>query len=152
MEGYDYLVVASCLIVEEGEVLLVQEGKDHVEGMWNLPAGKLEMGETPQEGCVREAEEETGLAVELTGLVGVYLDESDSSDDTVLNMVFAGEAAGSAAMPEDDTVQAVGWVGVDELAGLELRAPYIEVAVAAYRERGTLPLDAVQDVAPLREV
>ncbi len=152
MEGYDYLVVTSCLIVEDGNVLLVQEGKDHVEGLWNLPAGKLEMGESPQEGCLREAEEETGLDVELTGLVGVYMDESDSSDDTVVNIVFAAEADGTAGTPADDTVQDVRWVGMDELTGLELRAPYIEVAVAAYRERGELPLDAVQDVAPLREV
>jgi ADP-ribose pyrophosphatase YjhB (NUDIX family) len=152
MDGYDYLVVTSCLIVDDGEVLLVQEGKDHVEGLWNLPAGKLEMGESPQDGCVREAEEETGLDVDLKGFIGVYMDESDSSDDTVLNMVFAGEADGRAGTPEDDTVQDVAWVGVDELDGMELRAPYIEVAVRAYRDRGALPLDAVQDVALLREV
>ncbi|MDY6770932.1 MAG: NUDIX hydrolase [Candidatus Nanohaloarchaea archaeon] len=148
MEGYDYLPVCSVLIVEDDELLLVQEGKDHIAGVWNLPAGKLEMDEEPQEAARREAGEETGLDVELHGLVGVYLGDSDSSDDRVINLVFAGRAEGEPSVPAEDSVQDVAWVALDEFDSRELRARYIEQAVADWWERGSLPLDAVRDVAP----
>ena len=61
---------AYALIVSEGRILLSSwEGPGEV--VWTLPGGGLEPGESPEEACLREVEEETGHTCELTGLLGV---------------------------------------------------------------------------------
>jgi ADP-ribose pyrophosphatase YjhB (NUDIX family) len=61
----------SALIVADGKVLLVRRGKDPFKGCWTLPGGGVEPGETPREAVRREVLEETGLAIEVTGRIGV---------------------------------------------------------------------------------
>ena len=65
------LMVDIVIPMEEGMVL-VRRGNDPFEGQWALPGGFVEVGETVEQAAVRETEEETGLKVEITRLVGVY--------------------------------------------------------------------------------
>jgi 8-oxo-dGTP diphosphatase len=53
--------VAGVFVVKDGEVLLIQRGKEPHKDKWSYPAGYLEFDEKPEEGAVRELEEETGL-------------------------------------------------------------------------------------------
>jgi 8-oxo-dGTP pyrophosphatase MutT (NUDIX family) len=52
--------------------LLLQRRRD--TGQWAIPMGKMELGESPAECAVRETFEETGVRVEVTGLLGIYSD------------------------------------------------------------------------------
>jgi mutator protein MutT len=54
-----------------GEVLLVRRIDD---GYWELPGGRLEVGETAAQAVIREVAEESGVAIALIGLSGVYSD------------------------------------------------------------------------------
>jgi 8-oxo-dGTP diphosphatase len=81
---------------DEGRVVLIRRGNDPFRGRWALPGGFVEVGETVEQAAVREAAEETGLAVELAGLVGVYSDpERDPRGHNVsvafLARVLSGE-------------------------------------------------------------
>jgi 8-oxo-dGTP diphosphatase len=66
------LVGVGAIIIEDGRVLLVKRGHAPLAGEWSIPGGVLELGETVREAAVREAQEETGLAVETSELLGVY--------------------------------------------------------------------------------
>jgi ADP-ribose pyrophosphatase YjhB (NUDIX family) len=63
--------VAAIIRNGQGEILL-QRRSDN--GLWGLPGGSVEIGESVRQAIVREVEEETGLRVEVERLIGVYSD------------------------------------------------------------------------------
>lgn len=63
---------ASGVIFRDGTVLLVERGKPPVSGVWSLPGGHIEPGETAREAARREIMEETGVTAELLGLADVH--------------------------------------------------------------------------------
>lgn len=70
----DTRVGAYAVVVEDGAVLLSHWNPRHprLRGAWSLPGGGMEIGEQPAETVLREVLEETGLSVELDGLLGVH--------------------------------------------------------------------------------
>lgn len=59
----------AAVVDEERRILLIRRADD---GLWAMPGGAFEMGETAAEGVAREAREEAGVEVEVTDLIGVY--------------------------------------------------------------------------------
>lgn len=68
---------------------------------WALPGGFVEVGETLETAAVREAREETGLAVELTDLLYVYSDPRRDPRRHTVSTVFMGRATGEPAGADD---------------------------------------------------
>ena len=92
---------AAALIETAEGVLLVQRKHDPYRGWWMLPAGFVEYGEFAQDTAVREAEEETGLRVRLTGLRGLYFGTDDPR--TVAHLaVYGAVPIGGAVRAGDD--------------------------------------------------
>ena len=65
-------VGVGAVIVHDNRVLLIRRGQPPLLGEWSLPGGVLECGETLRQATIREAREETGLAVEVGEMLGVY--------------------------------------------------------------------------------
>jgi ADP-ribose pyrophosphatase YjhB (NUDIX family) len=82
-----YVVVATLPVARE-RVVLVRRATEPGRGLWSYPGGYLEMGETLEEGAVRETREEIGLDVDITGLLGVYSRPGGRS----ITVVFQAEA------------------------------------------------------------
>ena len=55
---------------DQGRLLLIKRGHEPGAGLWSIPGGRIEPGETDAEALVREMQEETGLAVEAGPLLG----------------------------------------------------------------------------------
>ncbi len=87
------LMVDVVVPAEEG-VVLIRRGSDPFEGQWALPGGFVEVGETVEEAAVREAAEETGLAVELARLVGVYSDPGRDPRGHNVSVAFLASVLG----------------------------------------------------------
>lgn len=65
-------VVAGCLPIYDGKILLARRAIEPRRGYWNLPAGYLENGETVMEGAIRETMEETGASIRIVRLHALY--------------------------------------------------------------------------------
>jgi ADP-ribose pyrophosphatase YjhB (NUDIX family) len=66
---------------EQGRLLLVQRANEPGRGLWSLPGGRVEPGETDEAALVREVQEETGLTVTVHELVGrVQIGDYDVGD------------------------------------------------------------------------
>ena len=63
---------ASAVVVDDEARIVLQRRRDNE--MWALPGGAMELGESVAECAIRETREETGLDVEVTGIVGIYSD------------------------------------------------------------------------------
>jgi 8-oxo-dGTP diphosphatase len=65
------IVGVGAAVIDAGRVLLVRRGHAPLKGEWSLPGGALELGETLEEGVVREVFEECALRVEPLGLIEI---------------------------------------------------------------------------------
>ena len=101
----DPKVAAAVLITREQEVLLIQRGVDPEKGKWSLPAGFVDAGEDPRLTAMRECEEETGLAVEITRLVDVLYSQEHPNGADIL-IVYAARIDRGILQARDDAVQA----------------------------------------------
>ena len=92
--------VAGCLVEHEGGIVLIRRAADPGRGMWGLPAGFVEWGETVEEAAVRETAEETAFTVEIKRLQGVY-SFKDVSGSGVL-IFYVASVVGGTLMAGDD--------------------------------------------------
>lgn len=130
-------VTVAAIIERDGRFLLVEEHTP--EGLrLNNPAGHLEPGESPADGCAREALEETAHPFQPTALVGVYLSRfqraATGEDVTYLRMAFCGRVAA----PEVGRALDQGIVRALWLTPAEIRA-------SAARHRSPLVLRCMED-------
>lgn len=80
------------IIIElENGIVLVERKNDPYQGYWAIPGGFVEYQETVEDAARREAEEETGLKVELKDLVGVYSDPDRDPRGHVVSVCFSAQ-------------------------------------------------------------
>lgn len=66
------LLGIAALIFNRDKILLIERGKEPLKGQWSLPGGALEVGETLEQGIIREVREETGLEVKPLKVLEIY--------------------------------------------------------------------------------
>lgn len=100
-------IMVDVVIPSEGGVVLIRRGTDPYEGMWALPGGFVELGETVENAAAREAKEETNLDVELERLVGVYSEPDRDPRGHNVSVTFLARVIGGnpAAATDADEVE-----------------------------------------------
>ncbi len=126
--GWEPHVTVAVVIEQDGRFLVVEEKAELGRVVYNQPAGHVEKGETLEQAAVREALEETGWDVSITGFLGLYVYTPPFNQDiTYYRACFLARGtqhhAGRAL--DDGILQAV-WLTRDELANSEkLRSPLV---------------------------
>jgi ADP-ribose pyrophosphatase YjhB (NUDIX family) len=147
-------VTVAAVIEQDGGFLLVEEHT--ADGLrLNNPAGHLDCGETPAQGCKRETLEETTYAFEPTALVGIYLSRqrhSDGSDITYMRFAFCGElGAADATRSLDHGIVRTLWLTLDEVreSVARHRSPMVLKCIEDYLAGRRYALDLVVSDASL---
>jgi 8-oxo-dGTP diphosphatase len=125
-----------------GTLLLVRRCDS---GTWELPGGRVDVGETAVEAAVRETVEETGVHVEVTELAGLFTDPRhvvraiDGEVRQQFALLFRARAVGGMPHGDQHETSEAAWVTVADLAGLPME-PVVRLWVAQALAMGEPPL------------
>jgi len=107
-----------------GRLLMIKRGHEPGAGLWSIPGGRIEPGETDAQALVREMLEETGLTVEVGRLLGRV--RRPFLDGAVIDIGdYAVTVTGGTLRPGDDAADAR-WVAAAELNSMEITEGLIE--------------------------
>jgi ADP-ribose pyrophosphatase YjhB (NUDIX family) len=116
--------VGAIITDQAGRLLLVRRGREPGRGLWSVPGGRVEPGETDEQALVRELREETGLAVRAGRLVGTMYRPGPGG--VVYDIRdYAATVTGGTLSAGDDADDAR-WVGRADLAGLPLTGGLVD--------------------------
>lgn len=133
-QGKVVLTVDAVITDEVGRILLIQRGHEPFQGCWVLPGGIVEVGETVEQACAREVEEEVGLKVDVHGLVGVYSAPGRDPRGAFVSIAFHTTIVGGGLVTTDEA-KAHRWLAPDEVLPMGFDHARI---VADFRSYGTV--------------
>ena len=129
-------LAVSAAIFRDGQVLLVRRARAPATGVWTLPGGVVEIGETLMEAVVREVSEETALTVEPVALAGhrnvVVRDDDGRVARHFVVLPFAARWIAGEFAPNEELSEAR-WADPAEVAGLKTTDGLAEVIANAAR-------------------
>jgi ADP-ribose pyrophosphatase len=131
----------AALTLRGREVLLVERGKAPARGLWGLPGGAVEVGETTEEGVAREVLEETGVVVKPLELLTVFNSINRDDDGKVRShyilFEYLCEYISGEVAPGDDAPDAR-WVSIDDLDSVNIMTFTRDFIVKTLTERALL--------------
>ncbi len=142
-------ITVATVVKHNDRFLMVEE---HTEGVvhsvYNQPAGHVEAGETLQQAAIRETLEETGYAVKIDALLGIYTYTPPMFPDrTYYRFCFLASTVhhDTSAQLDTDIVQAV-WMSLDELQNSgRARSPLVVRALLDALAQKSYPLDLIYE-------
>jgi 8-oxo-dGTP diphosphatase len=128
-------LAVSAAIVRAGQVLVVRRARAPANGLFSLPGGVVEIGETLIEALIREVREETSMAIEPVGLAGyreaITRDRDGRVERHFVILPFAARwLAGEPVLNEE--LSEARWLRLDALAGLPTTPGLAEIVATAF--------------------
>ena len=100
------LTVDIIITCDNGDIVLVKRKNEPFSGLWELPGGFVEYGEDIESTAIREAEEETGLKVDLKGIVWVYSEPDRDPRRHIISICFKAKRIGGKFESDDEILEA----------------------------------------------
>ncbi len=132
---------ASAVVTDaEGRILMTRRSDN---SLWTIPGGAMEPGEAIAETAIREVLEETGITVEVTGLVGVYsnprhvIEYADGEVRQQFSLCFAARPVSGTPTTSSETRE-VRYLAVAEQSGLDIH-PSIQLRIDHFLEGRAAP-------------
>lgn len=141
------VAIASVAIVQDGRILMVQEGQLSARGLWNFPSGHVELGEKILAAARRECREETGWDAHLESTTGVYPFQSVTGDRVLLFHFMGAVQRGTVRGDIDADILRTKWItmhDLDQMPDSELReAPVLRQIIEDVRNQRFHPLTII---------
>jgi len=116
-------IIAQAVIIKNNEILMVRQYVQRGDIVWNFPGGGIEEGETPEDACIREVKEETGLDVEVYILI-----HKQDEKYTFLMKNFKGTINLDKTNKDNDDILEVKWVSLHDFSKFDTYTkPIIEL-------------------------
>ncbi len=133
-----YLAV-SAAVFRDGRVLIVRRARPPAHGLYTLPGGGVELGETLEEAVIREIREETALEIEPVALVGfrqaIARDAAGRVERHFVILPFAARFLGGEISLNEELAEAQ-WLVPDEIPGLKTTEGLATIVAAASERLG----------------
>jgi ADP-ribose pyrophosphatase YjhB (NUDIX family) len=125
------------LITRGSQLLLALRGIEPAKGMWDIPGGFIETGESAEEAVVRETLEETALHVRVVDFLGSVPDVYGDRNEPTLNLCFMAKVLGGDLRAQSD-VESLAWFTPDHLPERMAFSHQFQM-LQRYRERISQP-------------
>ena len=136
-----YLAV-SAAIIRDGHVLIARRAKGASTGLYTLPGGVVELGETLHQAVVREIAEETGITIEPVALAGqrefIARDETGKVSRHFVILCFAARWLAGEGMPQVEELSELRWLRPAELSALKTTEGLAGIVAAAFERMETI--------------
>ena len=131
-----YLAV-SAAIIRDGRVLVARRAKGASTGVFTMPGGVVEAGETLRQALVREIAEETRIVIEPVALAGerefISRDENGRVSRHFVILCFACRWISGEGEPQLEELSELRWLEPAELTGLKTTEGLAEIVASAFR-------------------
>jgi len=131
-----YLAV-SAAIIRDGRVLVARRAKGASTGVFTMPGGVVEAGETLRQALLREIAEETGIVIEPVALAGerefISRDEEGCVSRHFVILCFACRWISGEGVPQLEELSELRWLEPAELTGLKTTEGLAEIVASALR-------------------
>ena len=122
------LTVDAVILFQQNSIVLIRRKNPPFKGELALPGGFVDIGETIENACIREAYEETNINVKLIKLIGVFSDPNRDPRGHIVSIGFLCEPLSKTEIPlAKDDAQSLEIVPISKLASLKLAFDHLDI-------------------------
>ena len=104
--------VSDAIIAKDGKVLMVKACRGLIPGVWDIPGGFINYGESPENSLIREVKEETGLDIEIKSLL--HVSTTIVAGLYFLALIYVCDVRGGKINPDRTEISEVAWLPLGE--------------------------------------
>jgi ADP-ribose pyrophosphatase YjhB (NUDIX family) len=146
-------LTVSAVVERDGQFLMIEERSSGVIVV-NQPGGHIDVGESPEQATEREALEESGCRISVTGLLGVYLWIHPQTRQNFLRIAYVADLVSEDRRRRlDDGVYAVHWYTLSDIKRRlrDLRTPMVLRSVEDYLAGKRQPQSLLANIMPIQQ-
>jgi 8-oxo-dGTP diphosphatase len=126
------LAVDAVILFQQNSIALIRRKNSPFKGELALPGGFVDIGETVEQACIREAYEETNINVKILNLIGVFSDPKRDPRGHNISIAFLCVPVSENENPRaKDDARSLEIVSLDKLKDLKLAFDHIEIIKAS---------------------
>ena len=127
---HPFLTVDAVIVCDNDSIILIKRKNSPYKGLWALPGGFVEYGETVESAVLREVMEETGLKIDLNEVSGVYSYSHRDPRGHIITICFTAQKKGGNLKANTDAIE-VDCLKLDDIFKLNLAFDHKKIIIDA---------------------